>query len=166
MVVGGNNSGLSTKLIFSYLEFENVCHASTLLQAEKLIVVFINLRIEMDLSTSIINRGLVLIALLAAMRARAQHDSTIRETGIASFYAKKFEGRRCSSGDRFCNDSLTAAHKTLKFGTRVKVTNLKNDSMVIVRINDRLPQWSKRKIDLSRAAATRCSFRWVTPPAE
>ena len=83
----------------------------------------------------------------------AQVDSSKTEIGMASFYAKKFEGRKCSSGERFHNDSLTAAHKTLKFGTKVKVTNLKNDSVVFVTVNDRLPKRSKRKIDLTLRAA-------------
>lgn len=88
----------------------------------------------------------------------AQADSVFMETGIASFYAKKFEGRKCSSGEVFRNDRLTAAHKTLPFGTRVKVTNLSNDSVVIVTINDRLPKRSKRKIDLTRKAAKQLNF--------
>jgi rare lipoprotein A len=78
--------------------------------------------------------------------------------GIASFYAKKFNGRKTSSGERFSNDSLTAAHKKLKFGTYVLVRNLKNDSTVIVKINDRLPQKSKRSIDLSLKAAKQLNF--------
>jgi rare lipoprotein A len=88
----------------------------------------------------------------------SQIDSSRAETGTASFYAKKFEGRRCSSGERFRHDSLTAAHKTLKFGTKVKVTNLRNDSVVFVRINDRLPKSSKRKIDLTLSAARQLNF--------
>ncbi len=80
------------------------------------------------------------------------------ETGTASYYAKKFEGRRCSNGEIFSSDSLTAAHKSLSFGTRVKVTNLKNDSTVVVRINDRLPRRSHRKIDLTRRAARQLNF--------
>lgn len=88
----------------------------------------------------------------------SQVDSSKTETGIASFYAKKFEGRKCSSGERFRHDSLTAAHKTLKFGTKVKVTNIKNDSVVFVRINDRLPKSSKRKIDLTLKAAKQLNF--------
>lgn len=88
----------------------------------------------------------------------AQKDTSFVEKGIASFYAKKFEGRKCSSGEVFRNDSLTAAHKTLRFGTYVKVTNLKNDSSVVVRINDRLPKKSKRKIDLTRKAAKQLNF--------
>jgi rare lipoprotein A len=87
-----------------------------------------------------------------------QPDSFHTETGTASFYAKRFEGKRCSNGEIFRHDSLTAAHKKLPFGTLVKVTNLSNDSVVIVRINDRLPKSSKRKIDLTRRAARKLGF--------
>lgn len=80
------------------------------------------------------------------------------EECFASYYAKKFEGRKCSNGERFRNDSLTAAHKNLPFGTKLKVTNLKNDSSVIVRINDRLPKKSKRCIDLTQRAASQLNF--------
>jgi rare lipoprotein A len=78
--------------------------------------------------------------------------------GTASFYAKKFNGRKTSSGEKFSSDSLTAAHKKFKFGTYVLVRNLKNDSTVIVKINDRLPQKSKRCIDLSLKAAKQLNF--------
>ncbi len=82
----------------------------------------------------------------------------VSQIGIASFYAKKFNGRKTSSGEIFNNEKLTAAHKTLKLGTYVKVRNLKNDSTVIVKINDRLPKQSKRSIDLSRNAAIQLNF--------
>jgi len=82
----------------------------------------------------------------------------ILQKGLASFYAQKFNGRKTSSGERFSNDSLTAAHKTLPFGTYVKVRNLKNDSVVVVKINDRLPRNSKRSIDLSKKAAAHLNF--------
>ncbi|MBA3680135.1 MAG: septal ring lytic transglycosylase RlpA family protein [Bacteroidetes bacterium] len=88
----------------------------------------------------------------------SQIDPSKTETGTASFYAKKFEGRKCSSGQRFHHDSLTAAHKTLKFGTKVKVINIKNDSVVFVTVNDRLPKSSKRKIDLTMRAAKQLNF--------
>lgn len=91
------------------------------------------------------------------LQLKSQTDSVI-QIGIASYYAKKFEGRKCSSGEIFRHDSLTAAHKHLKFGTRVKVLNLKNDSTVIVRINDRLPKNSKRCIDLTTKAAKQLNF--------
>lgn len=78
--------------------------------------------------------------------------------GLASFYASKFNGRKTTSGEKFHNHNLTAAHKTLKFGTMVKVRNLKNDSVVIVKINDRLPKRSKRTIDLTQRAAKQLNF--------
>ncbi len=81
-----------------------------------------------------------------------------KTTGTASYYAKKFNGRKTTSGQKFSNDSLTAAHKKLKLGTYVLVRNLKNDSTVIVRINDRLPQKSKRTIDLTQKAAKQLNF--------
>ena len=85
--------------------------------------------------------------------------SSLNKTeGIASFYANKFNGRKTSSGEKFNNDSLTAAHKKLKFGTYVLVRNLKNDSTVVVKINDRLPQKSKRTIDLTTKAAKQLNF--------
>jgi rare lipoprotein A len=80
------------------------------------------------------------------------------EKGIASYYGMSFEGRRTSSGEILRNDSLTAAHKTLKFGTIVKVTNTKNDSVVVVKINDRLPKSSSRVIDLTLRAAKKLNF--------
>jgi len=80
------------------------------------------------------------------------------ETGKASYYANKFEGRRTSSGEVFRQDSLTAAHKSLPFGTKVLVRNLKNDSNVIVKINDRLSKSSGSCIDLSLKAAQKLNF--------
>lgn len=85
-------------------------------------------------------------------------SSNLIEKGTASYYGKSFDGRTTASGEIFRNDSLTAAHKTLKFGTIVKVTNLKNDSIVIVKINDRLPKSSTRVIDLSMSAARKLDF--------
>lgn len=85
-------------------------------------------------------------------------QKVVKTKGIASFYAKKFNGRKTSSGEKFHNDNLTAAHKTLKLGTYVKVRNLKNDSVVVVKINDRLPKKSKRTIDLTQRAAKQLNF--------
>ena len=77
----------------------------------------------------------------------------ISETGKASFYADKFNGRKTASGERFSNHKKTAAHKTLPFGTKVKVTNIANGRSVKVRINDRGPFVAGRSIDLSKKAA-------------
>jgi len=105
---------------------------------------------------------LMIIIAFLLLGSRLIAQDTIRKaykiTGLASFYAKKFNGRKTTSGQKFHNDSLTAAHKKLKFGTYVLVRNLKNDSTVIVRINDRLPQNSKRTIDLTQKAARQLNF--------
>ncbi len=74
-------------------------------------------------------------------------------TGVASYYGRRFHGRRTANGERFDMYAMTAAHKTLPFGSRVRVTNPRNGKSVIVRINDRGPFVRGRTIDLSRAAA-------------
>ena len=74
------------------------------------------------------------------------------ESGKASYYAMKFQSRKTASGEKFDNYAMTAAHKSLPFGTKVIVTNLKNGKTVTVRINDRGPFVKGRIIDLSRAA--------------
>lgn len=81
-----------------------------------------------------------------------------KETGTASFYHNKFDGRKTSSGEVFRQNLYTCAHKTLPFGTMLKVTNLSNDSTVVVKVNDRLPMRSKRVIDLSMVAAKQLNF--------
>jgi len=86
-------------------------------------------------------------------QAKAQTDSLLIQNGIASYYGGKFHGRKTASGEIYHKDSLTAAHKILPFGTVLKVTNLKRNTSVIVRVTDRLPMSSKRQIDLSVAAA-------------
>ncbi|MEM8601095.1 MAG: septal ring lytic transglycosylase RlpA family protein [Bacteroidota bacterium] len=73
--------------------------------------------------------------------------------GRASFYGPGFEGNRTANGEIFRMQRLTAAHRTLPFGSRVRVTNLRNGESVVVRINDRGPFVGNRVIDLSRGAA-------------
>lgn len=75
-----------------------------------------------------------------------------KETGKASFYAMKYQFRKTASGETFDQSTYTAAHNKLPFGTKVKVTNVKNGKSVIVRINDRGPFVKGRIIDLSRSA--------------
>jgi len=75
------------------------------------------------------------------------------QTGMASFYGGEHAGARTASGERFDPKALTAAHRTLPFGTRVRVTNLANGRSVVVRINDRGPFRKTRVLDVSRAAA-------------
>ena len=80
----------------------------------------------------------------------APADSTV---GVASYYARAHEGRRTASGELFDMQAMTAAHRTLPFGTRVRVINLENGRQVVVRINDRGPFRKGRIIDVSYAAA-------------
>ena len=80
------------------------------------------------------------------------------QKGTASYYSKKFDGRKTASGLILWNDSLYAAHKTLPFGSIVRVVNLKNDSVVTVKIIDRMPQNSSRIIDLTQVAAKQLNF--------
>jgi len=73
--------------------------------------------------------------------------------GIASWYGPGFDGKRTSSGERYDQDALTAAHAYWAFGTKVKVTFTTTGRSVVVRINDRFPSHKGRAIDLSRGAA-------------
>lgn len=76
-----------------------------------------------------------------------------RAEGQASYYGARHHGNKTASGERFDQHALTAAHRSLPFGSRVQVTNLRNDKRVVVRINDRGPYAKKRIIDLSQKAA-------------
>jgi rare lipoprotein A len=85
---------------------------------------------------------------------RAQRGSGQVQRGKASWYGGRFHGRKTASGERFDKHALTAAHRKLPFGSKVRVTNLKNGRSVVVRINDRGPFGGKgRIIDVSEAAA-------------
>lgn len=75
------------------------------------------------------------------------------QRGTASYYHNRFQGMKTSSGECFDNYQLTAAHRTLPFGTLVRVTNLENGKSVVVRINDRLAPRGRHTIDVSKAAA-------------
>ncbi|CAI8998719.1 Endolytic peptidoglycan transglycosylase RlpA [Pseudomonas sp. IT-P12] len=96
-------------------------------------------------------------ALLSLLAGCASTDTVdphgYDQTGIASYYGARHQGKRTASGERFDKNSLTAAHRQLPFGTRVKVTNLKNNQSCVVRINDRGPHTRGRLIDLSHEAA-------------
>jgi rare lipoprotein A len=91
------------------------------------------------------------IALILALSG-CQEPARVEE-GMASYYADSFDGRTTASGEIYDERDYTAAHRTLTFGTRVKVTHLENGRSVWVRINDRGPHVEGRIIDLSRAAA-------------
>ena len=105
------------------------------------------------LNRKIMIRILIFACFFIQNTAIAQVQKSKLDTGIASFYADKFHGRKTASGEVFHQDSLTAAHKYLPFGTLVKVTNLRNNQSVIVKVNDRGMKGTNRVIDLSKAAA-------------
>lgn len=98
--------------------------------------------------------GVIFTAALAATSVIPQavaSDTTL--SGVASWYGPGFHGRLTANGERYNMHEMTAAHKSLKFGTKVKVTNQHNGKSVTVRINDRGPFVGGRVIDLSRSAA-------------
>lgn len=87
--------------------------------------------------------------------APVEEAAEVMATGMASYYGAELAGRRTASGERFDPADLTAAHRTLPFGTMLRVTNPGNGQSVVVRINDRGPFHGNRLIDLSREAAER-----------
>lgn len=93
-----------------------------------------------------------LIKLNAELEALENEVEIVHEETKASYYHDKFNGRKTASGEIFSNKKYTAAHKTLPFGTKVRVTNLTNDEEVIVEINDRGPFAKGRQLDLSKKA--------------
>jgi rare lipoprotein A len=98
--------------------------------------------------------ALVLAGCGAASQRPVSPRAGSQEEGLASWYGGKFHGRKTASGERFDQNALTAAHRTMPFGTKLRVTNRKNGRSVKVRVNDRGPFSSrKRVIDLSKAAA-------------
>ncbi len=106
-----------------------------------------------------LNLFCIFIAFASSKSILAQSDSTsesvklFTQKGNASYYARKFEGRKTANGEKYRRRLLTAAHRKLPFNTKVKVSNPKNGRWVIVRINDRGPYHRKRIIDLSERAA-------------
>ena len=91
--------------------------------------------------------------------APEQKPSLVKKlVGIASYYAKKFQGRKTTSGERYHPEMMTAAHQSLPLGTKVLVRNLANDKEVTVVVNDRCRKKNTPFIDLSRAAAKKLGF--------
>ncbi len=108
--------------------------------------------------------GLLLSGCSSSPKYRAHNKPSVRwnvdgesildsDVGVASFYGAEFAGRATASGEIFNPSALTAAHNSYPFGTKLRVTNLKNNMTVVVVINDRGPHVAGRIIDLSRGAA-------------
>lgn len=98
----------------------------------------------------LITLALLPVLLFAASLSAQQNYA---QTGVASFYADKFQGRTTASGERYDKNKLTCAHLSLPFGTILRVTSLENNRTTMVRVNDRGPFSPDRIVDLSRSAA-------------
>ncbi|QDX27756.1 septal ring lytic transglycosylase RlpA family protein [Sphingomonas suaedae] len=103
-------------------------------------------------------RGFIAFTLLIAAAPVVAQDaapsaSTALASGVASYYGDAHAGNRTASGERFDPDAMTAAHRTLPFGTRLRVTDPSTGRSVVVRVNDRGPFHKSRVLDLSEAAA-------------
>ncbi len=109
--------------------------------------------VQIDPATSAAVIELVPVLPSPEVTAPSAPQETVIGQGSASYYAAKFHGRRTASGESFDNNAMTAAHRTLPFGTMVRVTNPSTGASVVVRINDRGPFTRGRMIDVSRAAA-------------
>ena len=109
--------------------------------------------VQIDPATSAAVIELVPVLPTPEVTAPSAPQETVTGQGSASYYAAKFHGRRTASGEPFNNNAMTAAHRTLPFGTLVRVTNPSTGASVVVRINDRGPFTRGRMIDVSRAAA-------------
>jgi len=99
----------------------------------------------------------VLVAAVVAIAAFSA-EAMARQCGGASWYGDKFAGKRTASGERFNPNAMMAAHRTLPFGSRVRVTDRRSGRSVLVRIVDRGPHVRGRVIDVSRAAARKLGF--------
>ena len=106
----------------------------------------------MNTSKIMISACVAGLASLSLMTATVPADAGA-SSGVASYYGKKFHGRTTANGERYNMNEMTAAHRTLPFGTKVKVTNQRNERSVVVRINARGPFIKGRIIDLSMGAA-------------
>ena len=118
----------------------------------------------MKFTTTLAVSGLLVGSALAVggseALAKSRHDAATSmkvrsaiQRGPASWYGPGFHGRLTASGERFNSSAMTAAHRTLPFGTRVRVEHASSGRSVVVRINDRGPYAGRRIIDLSRASA-------------
>jgi len=94
---------------------------------------------------------LLLTALVGCSSSKGAFTS-YDKSAKASYYADKFNGKKTASGEKFSNNKLTAAHRKLPFGTKIKVTNLSNNKSVVVTVNDRGPFSGGFDIDLSKKA--------------
>lgn len=114
---------------------------------------------RVPLSTA--HRTLIILAVMVFLPLGCASTGSIAaeaQEGLASYMASSLDGNRTANGERYDEEAMTAAHRSLPFGTVVRVTNLQNKESIRVRINDRGPFVEERVIDLSRAAARELDF--------
>jgi len=109
-------------------------------------------------SAPMISRSVLTLVMIAGPLSALPSDAEAADIGMASFYGKDHVGRKTASGQRFDATALTAAHRTLPFGTKLTVTNLRNGRSVVVEVADRGPFRRGRILDVSYAAADRLGF--------
>ena len=102
--------------------------------------------------------GIVAILVIAATVATLGVAAAQTEEGVANFYSDKFEGKKTASGEAYDKNALTASHKKLPYGTKVKVTNVENGKSVVVTVNDRMAPSNPAVIDVTRRAAEELGF--------
>jgi rare lipoprotein A len=113
----------------------------------------------------LVAKSILSVSLLSTCAAVSAKGSTPKpgvhsqqQIGVVSYYSDRYQGRRTASGERYDNTKLTGTHGSLPFGTRVRVTNLKNHRSVVVRVTDRARSHNGRLMDLSRQAARELDF--------
>jgi len=119
-------------------------------------------KVILNLATFMLS-GLALLPISAAQAQPQESSGKVVQNGRASWYGPGFHGRKTASGETFNTNELTAAHRTLPFGTKVRVVNKRTGKSVVVRINDRGPYVHGRVIDLSRASAQAIGLSGVAP---
>jgi rare lipoprotein A len=99
-----------------------------------------------------------IVVTLATLSMIGSAAAQAREEGVANFYSDRFEGKKTASGELYDKNALTAAHKKLPYGTKVKVTNVANGKSVVVTVNDRMASSNSAVIDVTRRAAEDLGF--------
>ena len=99
-----------------------------------------------------------ILVMLSTMSMAVMAVAQTAEQGVASFYSDKFQGKKTSSGEVYDKSGLTASHKKLPYGTKVKVTNVENGKSVVVTVNDRMAPSNPAVIDVTRRAAEELGF--------
>jgi rare lipoprotein A len=117
-------------------------------------------RKEFEMKVFVTKQLGIVIAIVSLATAWNLGNATAQtaEEGIANFYSDKFQGKKTASGAVYDKNKLTASHKTLPYGTKVRVTNLDNGKSVVVTVNDRMKPGSPTVIDVTRRAAQDLGF--------